>query len=426
MRAVIIALLLTCWASPAGAQATASYSGFIEGRGFFFPQTTPKDSTQVIGDALFRNEVVLRPTEWFQLAGGLDIRANSHDQVDGEWSLDFEDRGRLRPPAAVRRLAATISARGFTLDLGKQFIRWGRADIIYPTDRFAPRDYLNVIDSELLPVLGARASMQIKSETLEAIWVPRMTPSRLPLLDQRWTSVPTEIDSLTVVDGGGEIPRGAQLGARWRHTGSRIETALSFFDGFNHLPDIDPRPRPEAGEMAVVRVFPAIQMFGADVAIPSRWLTLKGEVAYTVATPEVSDDYVLYVVEIERQIGEWLLDVGYAGEVVKESRVPLVFAPDRNMAKSIIGRAAYTLDPRRTVIVEAAVRQSGDGLYAKVEYSEALTQHWRVTVTGVGIAGDLDDFIGQYPAQLPRLGSSAVQLLNDPCGRGPLHGCIRP
>ena len=111
----------------------------------------------------------------------------------------------------------------------------------------------------------------------------------------------------------------------------------------------------------MVRVFPAIRMYGADVAIPSRWLTLKGEVAYTVATPEVSDDYVLYVVEIERQIGEWLLDVGYAGEVVKESRVPLVFAPDRNMAKSIIGRAAYTLDPRRTVIVEAAVRQSGDG-----------------------------------------------------------------
>ena len=44
-------------------------------------------------------------------------------------------------------------------------------------DRFAPRDFLNVIDTDFLPVLGARPSLQIRSETFEAVWTPRMTPS---------------------------------------------------------------------------------------------------------------------------------------------------------------------------------------------------------------------------------------------------------
>lgn len=395
MRAPFIALALVSWASIAAAQ-TASYSGFLDGRVYGFPQTAPNDETRVIGDALFRNEVVLKPAEWFQFAAGLDVRANSHNQVEDEWRLDFEDRGTLRPRAAVRRLVASLTSRGFTLDVGKQFIRWGRADIIYPTDRFAPRDYLNVIDSDLLPVFAARTSIEIRSETFEAIWVPQLTPSRLPLLNQRWTVVPPQAVPLVLIDGGSEILRGSQVGARWRHTGSRLETALSFFDGFNHLPDIAARVSSTPGAIDVVRVHPEIRMYGADVAVPTAWVTWKGEAAYVTSPSSTTDEYVLYVVELERQVGEWLLDVGYAGEVVTRSRVPFVFAPDRNMARSLIGRVSYTVDPRRTVAIEGAARQSGDGFYAKVEYSQAMAQHWRLTLTGVALAGDQDDFLGQY------------------------------
>ena len=66
------------------------------------------------------------------------------------------------------------------------------------------------------------------------------------------------------------------------------------------------------------------------------------------------------------------------------------------MARSIIGRASYTVDPRRTIAAEAAVRQNGRGLYTKGEFSEAFGQHWRLTLAAVGIAGNDDDFLGQY------------------------------
>ena len=393
-QGIFIATALLVFAATANAQPV-SYTGFLEGRGFLFPQEAPNDPERRMFDGLFRNELTVR-ADWFSLVAGIDLRANTHDQVEDEWRLDYEDRTLLRPPASLRRLVATITARALTLDIGKQFIRWGRADIIYPTDRFAPRDYLNVIDSELLPVIAARASLQIGDETLEGIWVPRLTPTRLPLLDQRWVSLPPEVASLSVIDSGSVFPRGAQLGARWRHTGSRFETAVSFFDGFNHLPDIEGTVRPETGEIAVLRVHPTIRMYGGDLAVPTAWITLKAEVAYVTSPPKTSDEYILYVLEIERQIGEWLLDLGYAGEVVREDRVSVSFAPDRGMAKSIIGRAAYTLDPQRTVVIEGAARQDGDGLYGKLEYTQALSGRWRLTLTGVGLAGDQDDFLGQY------------------------------
>jgi hypothetical protein len=395
MKALFCALSLILVAADASAQP-ATYTGFIEARGFWYFEEAPNDPERLIGDALFRQELVLRPARPLKFTAGLDLRHNTYNQVEDEWRLDFEDRGLLRPRAAVRQLSATIAAGWLTLDVGKQFVRWGRADIIYPTDRFAPRDYLNVIDPDLLPIIGARAAVQVGSETFEAVWVPQLTPSRLPLLDQRWAPVPAGLLPLTLEDDEDDIPDGSQIGGRWRHVGSRVELAASVFDGFNHLPDIQLRPQSSIGTIEVIRVYPAIRMYGGDVAVPTQWLTLKGEVARIDSVSDTSDEYVLYVIEIERQVGEWLLDVGYAGEVVRESRVPLVFSPDRSMAKSVIGRALFTGAAGRRVLLEGAVRQEGSGFYARGEFSESLGQYWRFTLMGVGLGGDLDDFLGQY------------------------------
>ena len=172
MRAAVLAIALGLVASPAAGQAV-SQAGFVEGQGYWFPEVTFNDSAHYVGDALLRQEVVLRPAKWIQFVAGAELRANSHGQVEDEWRLDWDDRGLLRPRAAVRQLVAKITAGRFRLDVGKQFVRWGRADIVYPTDRFAPRDYLNVVTTELLPVIGARALLQAGSETFEGAWVPR-------------------------------------------------------------------------------------------------------------------------------------------------------------------------------------------------------------------------------------------------------------
>ena len=52
---------------------------------------------------------------------------------------------------------------------------------------------------------------------------------------------------------------------------------------------------------------------------------------------------------------------------------------------------------RHSVALETSKGQfSGNGFYGKAEYSQTAGQHWRVTMTGVAIAGHSDDFLGQY------------------------------
>jgi hypothetical protein len=48
------------------------------------------------------------------------------------------------------------------------------------------------------------------------------------------------------------------------------------------------------------------------------------------------------------------------------------------------------------VTFETAIRQTGAGVYAKVEYSQAYGRHWRATVDGVASAGQDGAFLGQY------------------------------
>jgi hypothetical protein len=400
------------WCGTLSAQ-TLTQRGFVEGSAFLFPQEAPNDSTRAVGDLLVRGEVFFKPAPWMQFAGGLDLRANSHDQVDDRWRLDFADRGLKRPRASIRRLTATFTRGPFTLDAGKQFIRWGKADIINPTDRFAPRDFINVVDTEFLAVTGVHGVVQTGAETFEAVWVPRFTPSRVPLVDQRWTAVSTEAASIPIVDAGSALPEGSETGVRWGHVGAGVEYSVSFFNGFNHLPNINvittfnaelaelaekPSSAGSAGSALIVvnRTYPVIRTYGADAAVPTRWFTIKGEAAYFTSSSPVTDEYVLYVLQIERQTGEWVMVAGYAGEAVTAHRAALTFAPDRGMTRSLVGRVSYTIDANRSLAFETAVRQNGDGVYAKAEYSQARGQHWRATMTGAAIAGHSDDFLGQY------------------------------
>jgi hypothetical protein len=394
----ILVLALACSTfAPARADAqTVTQRGFVEPTMFLYPQEAPNDPIQVVADLLAREEVFYKPAGWVQFAAGVDARLASYDQTEESWRVDFADRGTRRPNLSVRRLSATITRGRLTLDVGKQFIRWGKTDIVNPTDRFAPRDFLNVVDSEFLGVTGVRAAVQVRGDSLDLVWLPLFTPSRVPLLDQRWTVVPQEAIGVPLVDATSHIPDRSQFGIRWNHPGTAIEYSFSFFDGLNHLPNVESTAEFNPLRIAIRRVYPEIRSYGADAAMPTRWMTVRAEAAYVVSSTAGTDEYVLYVIQLERQTGEWLFVGGYSGEVVTNRRAVLTFAPDRGLARAFVGRASYTIDANRSVAFEAAVRQNGDGEWVKGEYSQVRGNHWRVTATATLIAGHSDDFLGQY------------------------------
>ena len=283
------------------------------------------------------------------------------------------------------------------MELGRQFIRWGKADILNPTDRFAPKDYLSsVVSSDFLGVTAARVTYESGSNTVDIVWQPLFTPSRTPLLDQRWTALPSEAQGIPITDDGARYPGGSQYGARFNHVGSGYEASICFFDGYNNLPNFT-----AVGTVSgvdVQRYYPKLRLYGADLAVPLSWFTVKAEGAYFTSSTVGADEYALYVIQLERQVKEWSFVGGYAGEVVTRSTGnPLEFAPDRGFARSFLGHAGWTIDANRSLALEASVRVHGS--VAKAEYSQAFGQHWRATAGIAWIRGAEGGFPGPVSSQ---------------------------
>ncbi len=403
----LVAACSAAW--PASAQ-TVSSRGFLDGRFFFYPQTTPNDPTRVIGEALARVESSWKPTAWLSANAAFDARIDTHEQVERRWFIDWQDRGIQRPPFSVRRLSVVVSRGPLIVEAGKQFIRWGKADVLNPTDRFAPRDFLSVVDNDFLGVTGARATYETGGNTLDLVWVPHFTPSRIPLFNQRWTVIPAQAAAIPLFDAGSTFPRGSQVGVRWNRFGPGYEFSLSFYNGYNHLPLVDAEVLPVPLRLELTRFYPQMRMYGGDFALPNKWVTLKGEFGYFTSNTAQADEYGIYVLQLERQSGEWLLVGGYAGDFVTRTgarptppSVPglpaptsVLFAAERGLARAFLGRATLSLDVNSSVAFQAAVRRNGDGTWLQAQYSRAYGGHLRATFEGNLIRGSDNDFLGQF------------------------------
>ena len=385
-RLVCLAFAATAWGQ------NFTQRGYLETTALLYPQTAPNDSGRAVPEALFRYEAFYKLTN-LRFAGAVDARADTHQETERAWGLSWWDRTRRRPAFAVRRLSATYTRGKLTVEAGKQPIRWGKADVLTPTDRFAPRDFLNVVDGDFLAVTAARVTYGTQANTIDLVFVPRLTPSRVPLLGQRWAGVPPGIP---IQEREPDLPGGPQFGARWNHIGAVAEYSVSFYNGFDHLPLFQVQPNLALLRAEVQRVYPQMRMYGADMAVPLGPVSVKGEAAYFTSGNPLADEYALWVIQLERQAGEWSLVAGYAGQVVTERRSALGFSPVRGFARAVVAHAGYTIDINRSVAFEGVVRQNGRGVYLKAEYSQAFGQHWRVTAGFALIAGDATDFLGQY------------------------------
>ena len=391
-------LLLMLAAAPAAAQ-TFEQRGFVELRTELYPQKGQQDDTWALAEALFRYEPSVDAARWLRIRGSFDARLDTYDQVTRAWDVDVRDRTRTRPALSIRSANATLSRGRVALDVGKQFIRWGKADIVNPTDRFAPRDFLSVTDADFLAVTGVRFAWGGDNDLVEGVWVPWFTPSRIPLYDKRWTVLPAPAADFDLHDRGATFPAGGQWGARWNHLASGYEYSLSIYDGYHHLPLIDAQVLPTFAPPAILELshrFPRLRMVGADLAWPLAWFTLKAEAGYFSSPAGDADEYVQYVIQAERQQGELFLVGGYAGEAVQVRRTTTDFAPDRGLTRAFLGRAFYTIDANRSVASELAIRRDFGSFWLKGEYSQAVGAHWRATLAGSLVRGEPEDFIGQF------------------------------
>ncbi|MEI9813710.1 MAG: hypothetical protein WDO18_14125 [Acidobacteriota bacterium] len=371
--------------------------GYVETRVLAYPQSAPGDSGHIVGDVLARWEGSYQATPWLNISSSFDARTDTHRQVAREWDFDVDGRNIQRPALSLRRMSATLHRGKWTAEVGRQFIRWGKTDILNPTDRFAPKDFLSsVVDTDFLGVNAVRTTYESGANTIDVVWQPWFTPSRTPLLNQRWTSLPQEAQGITFHDGGARYPGGSQYGVRWNHVAPGYEYSLSYFDGRQNLPSFEATLVPSAQPSILLqRTYPRLRLYGGDVALPLNWFTVKSEAAYLTSPTPGAEEYLLYVVQVERLVREWSFVGGYAGShTTRAPASPLQFAADRGIAKSFVGRVGLTIDANRSLALESAIRANGS--FVRFEYTQASGQHWRTTAGAAWIRGDMADFLGQY------------------------------
>jgi hypothetical protein len=160
------------------------------------------------------------------------------------------------------------------LRVGKQIVVWGRADGINPTDNLTPHDYQVMLPFEEDQRLGTTAikldAYLSADYTLTLFATPYFLPSKLPF----------PADGATLVESRPDRRwSDSEAGLRLNRVGGSLDWSVSYFHGYNLLPEVHPLGVTPTGPLLELRYTP-IDVLGADLAQNFGRYGVRAEVAY--------------------------------------------------------------------------------------------------------------------------------------------------
>jgi len=209
--------------------------------------------------------------------------------------------------------------------LGQQFIFWGSADWVNPTDLINPWDFANMsgeIEDYRLPVMALSAQWYFGNLTFQGVLIPGFTPAVIPLPAGAVIHYPRL---------GYDEP---QVGLRAISYLGNADISLYYFDGYDNMPsvqlEIDLSKIPPVSEFKVY--YHPRQMFGFDFVRSIGSWNIKGEAAYIKTADETGNDIFItnsninavlgvdYILSEDlslnlQYISQTLLDYEYASEL---------------------------------------------------------------------------------------------------------------
>lgn len=322
--------------------------------------------------------------------------------------------------ATVRELYADATLGALGLRLGKQIIAWGRADAINPTDNLSPRDYTLLVpddDDQRSGVPAARVSLTLDATTVSAFWLADFRAHTLPL-----GALPPGVRFVW-------RPRGdvaAQGAVRLERSGGRVDWSLSYFNGYDLMPDI--ASRTTGGAPTVEFRYHRLRVLGADAAtvlgrygvrIEGAWIDTEDR---TGADPEIKNGTLFVVLGADRTFGGYLnFNVQYLVRWVRDFHSPSTLSdPAQRATALLLARVTQQLrGVQHGITYRISNRWWHETLEAEVSgmvlsppaqvvirprASYALTDRWHVEIGG-------DFFEGQVETQFHALRKNAVAFL---------------
>ncbi len=237
-------------------------------------------------------------------------KADSGNYVKEPW-MNFRDSNFRDPYFSFNQGYLRYRAESFDVTAGKQIYSWGTADGYNPTDYLLnPWDYQDIPDREKLGVFSISANYSPLPDTsFQFIVIPLFTPSRIPMVDNRWLGVGEAAVGFFKSLGAGPLAKqlarfvvlpaidfiikdGRKLPpSRFENTEvafraktsaiSGWDLSLSYFDGYDNLPVVTVQ-----GPICIVRgicvgppktVFPRVRAPGFDFSTTFGKLEVHGE-----------------------------------------------------------------------------------------------------------------------------------------------------
>jgi hypothetical protein len=412
----LIFLLLPNLAINASLSAAEKWTveGFWENRGFLYaanscsgcPHTEADSHLQTkIQYRFSKNIFVFEPNIWMDTRH--QVRRNQ---------ASYSDRTDQRPVLSTNEFYLLIPLGSLDLRVGKQKIVWGRADGFNPTDNLTPFDYLDLMENERIGVTALRARQYWGSASLDMVWIPTFTPTRLPLLAQRWFPLRARdqargVEVRSSVKYPATTPAHSQVALRWDDSRRGWDYSASYFSGWNDIPDynIQFAVSSRSVQLDLARSFSRLQVIGADFAGVLGGRALRGEFGFFRPErknnlPLINDrrNYIQYALGTDWRWGDWYAIAQWVGDNSLGTRSTFDIPggpprfPDRGFGQAVLGRVERTLNSWSSVHVNAVIRFQDADFLLKPEYLYDISQSWKLQAGFLILGGHRSGFLGQY------------------------------
>lgn len=331
-------------------------SGKLEAFGTAYAQKSgARENTY--GELRFLPKLAFSPTESISLHIEGDFRLDTGNYAHGY--IDDAAEKNNRWSANLREAYYEEAISNLRVRLGKQIFEWGMTDTVSPGDNLNPRDFLDFVrarDKVGIPSL----SLKYGNDTfIEGVYVPWLTPSKLPTGNQRWSrDLPSGIIAGQPENQSDYKP---QYAARIGSNFSGYDFGASVYNGYSYSPFYELKPTsPSTARLAAV--YNRQSVYAVALAKSLDTYVIRSEIGYF--DQKNASDFVQYVVGVDREwVGIFFEDdtfyalVQYADSTVT-NQVPTL--PD-------------TFDLRRVL---------DNCLMAKIKYSPTDSKIWEFGIEG--------------------------------------------
>ena len=278
-------------------------------------------------DYFSSSKMLDKESNLFGLTTQVEILPKISESIDGKaevWVMNPKIGRNSDGTISIQEVYVTEHFSVADFRIGKQIVVWGRADAVNPTDNLTSRNYTILLpfdEDQRTGTNSLKLDYFLTPEyTFTIFSTPFFKPSKIPIAIPPDTVLQEHLPSPSLSNN--------EVGLKINKSGEGNDWSLSYFHGFNLIPEI--RLIEESSTGTVLQLnYPQIDVFGSDIAQNYGRFGLRAEAAYFIPKnyedqiPTSMHPYLYYVAGVDRSFFENLnINLQIVGRYVSNFQNP--------------------------------------------------------------------------------------------------------